>query len=736
MPNIIRIKRRNAAGAPGSPLNLANAELAFNEADYTLYYGYGSNGLNNTATIIVPIAGSGAFLPRAEFNSNATIFYTTGTQIVTGAKTFNRGLYSITPLVSDSGTTVATTAFVKNQSYLTRNQNITFTGDATGTGSTSVVLTLSNAGIAGTYTKVTTDSKGRVTSGRTLASGDIPTIDVSQIYNFDTQVRTNRLDQLASPISNINFNSQNIINLADPINAQDAATKTYVDATKQGLDIKDSVRVATISNITLSGIQIIDGVVLNIGDRVLVKEQSSASQNGIYIVSVDSWIRSSDANTNSKVSAGLFVFVEDGENNGDCGFVLITNNPIALGTTNLSFTQFNGAGQLYAASGISKAGNTFYAVGTPDRISISSNGIDISNNYIGQASISTLGTITTGIWNGSVISSTYGGLGLNSVLNGLIKGNGSSYSAAIAGTDYAAASHTHLVSDITNFNSSVSGIVLAVGSSQYAPIVSPVLTGIPIAPTASVDTNTNQIATTAFILNQASISAPLNASIAKAGISLRYAREDHTHNAQTIALTGDINGTGTDTFNTTISSGVVTYNKIQIVSSADKLLGRSSSGAGIIEEISCTASGRALIASSTPTDMRMVLGLGSLSTSTGINITGDVIANYSNSTLISTVTKINGVSLSGLNTGLLKNTTDTGVPSIAIAGIDYAAASHAHISSDITDFNSSVSGILPVKNIVAGSNITISVSSGNYTISSNGSAVNDDQNILANQIFG
>lgn len=436
MPNIVRIKRRSSAGASGSPLSLANAELAFNEADYTLYYGYGANGANGTATMIIPIAGSGAFLPRAEFNSNASIFYTTGTQIVTGAKTFNGGLYSITPLVSDSGTTVATTAFVKNQSYLTGNQNITFTGDATGTGSTSVVLTLANTGVAGTYTKVTTDSKGRVTSGTTLASGDIPTIDVSQVYNFDTQVRTNRLDQLASPTANVNLNSQNIINLLDPVNPQDAATKAYVDATKQGLDIKESVRAATTTDITLSGTQTVDGVSLSIGDRVLVKDQISSKDNGIYIVSAGSWSRSTDTNASSKVTAGMFTFVEEGSTNGDCGFVLITNNPITLDTTNLSFTQFNGAGQLYAASGIGKLGNTFYAIGTANRISISSNGIDIANNYVGQTSISTLGTITSGTWNGSIISTTYGGLGLSSTLSGLVKGNGSSYSVATVDVDY------------------------------------------------------------------------------------------------------------------------------------------------------------------------------------------------------------------------------------------------------------------------------------------------------------
>lgn len=671
MSNIVRIKRRSSAGAPGAPLSLANAELAFNEADYTLYYGYGANGANGTATIIIPIAGSGAFLPRAEFNSNTSIFYTTGNQIVTGAKTFNGGLYSITPLVSDSGTTVATTAFVKNQSYLTNNQNITFTGDATGTGSTSVVLTLANTGVAGTYTKVTTDSKGRVISGTTLASGDIPTIDVSQIYNFDTQVRTNRLDQLASPTSSVNLNSQNIINLSDPVNPQDAATKAYVDATKQGLDIKDSVRVATTTDITLSGAQTIDGIILNVGDRVLVKEQLLASENGIYVVSAGSWTRSSDANISSKVTSGMFTFVEEGSSNGDAGFVLITNNPITLGTTSLSFTQFNGAGQVYASSGVGKFGNTFYAIGTANRISITANGIDIANNYVGQTSITTLGTITSGTWNGSVISPTYGGLGLSSVLSGLVKGNGSSYSAAIAGTDYAAAMHTHSSSDITDFTSSVSGIVSSIGDSTYAPINSPTLTGIPLAPTAAANTNNNQIATTAFVIGQASSSTPLNPGTAAIGTSLRYARADHVHNAQTIALTGDISGTGTGTFNTTISSGVVTYDKIQPISTTDILLGRSSSGAGIIEEIPCTASGRALIASSTSADMRTVLGLGSLALSSGINITGDVTANYSTSSLVSTVTKINGVSLSGLNTGLLKNTYGTGAPSIAVVDVDY-----------------------------------------------------------------
>jgi len=85
----------------------------------------------------------------------------------------------------------------------------------------------------------------------------------------------------------VNFQTKKITNLADPVSAQDAATKAYVDAVKQALDIKDSVRAATTANITLSGAQTIDGVSVVAGDRVLVKDQSTASQNGIYVAAAN-----------------------------------------------------------------------------------------------------------------------------------------------------------------------------------------------------------------------------------------------------------------------------------------------------------------------------------------------------------------------------------------------------------------------------------------------------------------
>ena len=159
----------------------------------------------------------------------------------------------------------------------------------------------------------------------------------------------------------VNVNNSRISSVADPTQAQDAATKAYVDAVKQALDIKDSVRVATTANITIAsdlGVgDSIDGVTLADGDRVLVKNQSTGSENGIYLAG-SSPVRSADANASSEVTSGMFCFVEEGTVNGDNGFVLTTNDPITLDTTALTFTQFNGAGQIIAGDALSKSGNT------------------------------------------------------------------------------------------------------------------------------------------------------------------------------------------------------------------------------------------------------------------------------------------------------------------------------------------------------------------------------------------
>ena len=142
--------------------------------------------------------------------------------------------------------------------------------------------------------------------------------------------------------------------------ANSLVSKEYVDAVKVGLDFKDSVRVASTANVTISGPgAAIDGVTLSSGDRVLLKDQSTASQNGIYVFNgaASAMTRATDADADAEVTSGLFVFVEAGTVNADNGFVLTTDGSITVGSTSLSFVQFSGAGQITAGDALTKTGN-------------------------------------------------------------------------------------------------------------------------------------------------------------------------------------------------------------------------------------------------------------------------------------------------------------------------------------------------------------------------------------------
>ena len=196
---------------------------------------------------------------------------------------------------------------------------------------------------------------------RAMVAADVPSLLHTKISDFDTGVRTNRLDQLAAPSASVSLNSQTITNLADPVNTQDAETRGFVEATAQGLDVKDSCVAATTGNITISTAlnngDTIDGVTLSTNDRVLVKDQSTASQNGIYVVG-SSPARADDLAAGSD-AAGMFTFIEQGTVNADNGFVCTSNKGSAVtGTNNLTYAQFSGAGQITTADGLQKSGNT------------------------------------------------------------------------------------------------------------------------------------------------------------------------------------------------------------------------------------------------------------------------------------------------------------------------------------------------------------------------------------------
>ena len=122
------------------------------------------------------------------------------------------------------------------------------------------------------------------------------------------------------------------------------------------LDIKQSCRVATTENITLSGEQTIDGISVVSGDRVLVKDQTNSANNGIYICSTGTWQRAPDFDEGT-VSSGAFTFIEEGTQYENNGFVLSTPDPVTVGTTDLSFVQFTGTGEIIAGTGLTKTGN-------------------------------------------------------------------------------------------------------------------------------------------------------------------------------------------------------------------------------------------------------------------------------------------------------------------------------------------------------------------------------------------
>jgi hypothetical protein len=178
----------------------------------------------------------------------------------------------------------------------------------------------------------------------------------------------------------------------DPTSSTSLATKNYVDSIAQGLDTKASVRVATTAAGTLASSfangSTVDGVTLATGDRILIKDQASGSENGIYVVAASGApTRSTDANSSAKVTANLYVFVEEGTTNADSGWTLTNNGAITLNTTALTFTQFTGAGQITVDSTITKTGNALSRAALTGDVTASggSNATTIANNVVSYA---------------------------------------------------------------------------------------------------------------------------------------------------------------------------------------------------------------------------------------------------------------------------------------------------------------------------------------------------------------
>lgn len=381
MATTIRVKRSDVSGNP--PV-LAAGELAYSNLTDNgsnggdrLYIGMGTETAGNAASHVV--IGGKYFTDQV---TNATSSSTPNTLVRRDAS----GNVSVAALIGSLTGNADTATKWKTERTITLTGNVTGSVSIDGSGDVSLTTTIP----AGTVVTSVTGTANQVS-----VSGSTGAVTISLPQNIHTGATPTFAGLTVT--GTVNMSSQRLTQLADPVNPQDAATKAYVDASQAGLDVKQSVRAATTTNITLSGTQTVDTVALVAGNRVLVKNQTDATTNGIYVVATGAWSRSTDANSGTNMNSGMFVFIEEGSQ-ADSGWVLTTTGAVTVGTTALSFTQFSGGGQLSTGTGLVKNGNV----------------LSIDPNYVGQSSIITLGTVTTGTWNGTAISASYGGTGITS----------------------------------------------------------------------------------------------------------------------------------------------------------------------------------------------------------------------------------------------------------------------------------------------------------------------------------
>jgi hypothetical protein len=355
-----------------------------------------ANNLTTTGRLV--IAGS-----SGQLDDTSALLWTSGTTelTVTGnanvTNSFKAGSITATGLLSGGNINTAGNVVAAN----IYGNNLT-SGGMVLAGADGHLLTSANI----TYT---TDSIA--VSNNITATGNIVTDNIIARQTGDITITGGTSDGniILSPggtLGTINASSKRITSVGTPSASTDAATKGYVDANSQGLDIKASVRLATTGNKALTGLTAVDSVTPIAGDRILVKSQTTASENGIYVAASGAWTRAEDA-VQDKITGGSFTFVEEGTTWHDTGWVVSTDNPITVGTTSITWVQFSSAGTTTVNVALSLTGteinvkydtNTLAVSGT-NELKVSDSAKFVTPN-IGAATGTSLnlsaGTITAG----------------------------------------------------------------------------------------------------------------------------------------------------------------------------------------------------------------------------------------------------------------------------------------------------------------------------------------------------
>lgn len=444
MADTIRIRRR-VSGSPGAPASLQNAEIAYNETDHTLYYGEGTGGSGGSASVVVAIggqglassvtptmAGVGAPGTASQWSRGDHVHPTDTTRapLNSPALTGTPTAPTVTP-GTDSSTKLATTAFVQSAVAAVSSgvTNVAAGTGLTGGGTGAVTISVAPNGISNALMAVmpTLTLKGNNT-GASAAPIDLTAAQTMTMLGAAPT---------ASPTFSGTVTAPKIVGLTDPSNPQDAATKNYVDATVQGMTPKPTAWVATVGALptntyangtagvgatltaTANAALSVDGVAVAAGQIVLVKNEATAANNGLYAVTNAGsagapyvLTRHADMDTSGEFSGAMVPVGNAGTANANSLWLANPSTPITVGTTPVPFTQLNSATSYTAGNGINISANTISAVGTANRIVSTPSGIDVASTYAGQASINTLGTITSGVWNGTAIALAYiAGLG-------------------------------------------------------------------------------------------------------------------------------------------------------------------------------------------------------------------------------------------------------------------------------------------------------------------------------------